>query len=136
MTNKTLTSDSVEFPVQQQLAAYNARNIDLFMQWWADDCEYYEFPSRLLARGVAQIRERHVTRFQEPNLFGNLVHRAVVGNIVIDQERVTRTFPEGPGEIDVMAIYEIVDGKIAKAWFKVGTPELRVSQVERRWEAD
>jgi hypothetical protein len=128
MTNNAPTSDSVEFPVQQQLVAYNARDIDAFMQWWADDCEYYEFPARLLARGAAQIRERHVARFQEANLFGKLVHRAAVGNIVIDQERVTRTFPEGLGEVDVIAIYEVVEGKIAKAWFKVGTPELHVGK--------
>ncbi|HTR06202.1 MAG TPA: nuclear transport factor 2 family protein [Paraburkholderia sp.] len=125
MTEKKHAPEAPEFPVQQQLDAYNARDIEAFMQWWADDCEYYEFPSRLLARGAAQVRERHVARFREPNLFGELVHRAAIGNIVIDQERVTRTFPEGPGEIDVFAIYEVVDGKIAKAWFKMGMPRLQ-----------
>jgi hypothetical protein len=34
----------------------------------------------------------------------------VFGNMVVDQERVTRTFPEGPGQIDVIAIYEIEGG--------------------------
>ncbi|MGG1948440.1 nuclear transport factor 2 family protein [Trinickia sp. NRRL B-1857] len=115
---------SAAFPVEQQLNAYNARDIDGFMQWWSDDCEYYEFPSRLLARGAAEIRERHVKRFEESNLFGRLIHRAVVGNLVVDQECVTRTFPKGPGEIDVLAIYEVSGGKIAKAWFKMGTPRL------------
>jgi len=43
----------VEMPVQRQLDAYNARDIDAFMKWWADDCLYYEFPGRLLARGAA-----------------------------------------------------------------------------------
>lgn len=124
MNDRTYPRDSAAFPVEQQLNAYNARDIDAFMQWWADDCEYYEFPSRLLASGAAQIRERHVKRFEESNLFGRLIHRAVVGNMVVDQECVTRTFPEGPGEIDVLAIYEVSDGKIAKAWFKMGTPRL------------
>lgn len=123
-TQEIPTPDAVAFPVHQQLEAYNARDIESFVQWWAADCEYYEFPSRLLAKGVEQIRERHVTRFQEANLFGKLLHRSVVGNIVIDHERVTRTFPEGPGEVEVLAIYEIADGKIAKAWFKIGTPQL------------
>jgi hypothetical protein len=124
MTADTLAADSIAFPVQQQLDAYNARDIDAFMVHWAEDCEYYEFPSRLLAQGAAQIRERHVIRFQEPNLFGKLLHRSVVGNIVIDHEQVTRTFPEGPGSIAVLAIYEVVDGRIAKAWFKMGAPRL------------
>jgi GNAT superfamily N-acetyltransferase len=114
----------IAVPVQKQLEAYNARDIDAFMQWWADDCSYYEFPSRLLAKGATEIRERHVLRFQEPNLFGRLTNRLCVANLVIDQETVTRTFPAGPGEIDVIAIYEVEDGKIAKAWFKSGSPRL------------
>jgi hypothetical protein len=118
---------SVVPPVQKQLEAYNARDIDAFMQWWADDCQYYEFPSRLLADGAAEIRERHVVRFREPNLFGRLINRLSVANLVIDQEIVTRTFPEGPGEIDVIAIYEVENGKIAKAWFKLGSPRLHSS---------
>lgn len=112
----------VTLPVRKQLEAYNARDIDAFMQWWADDCSYYEFPSRLLAKGAAEIRRRHVSRFQEPNLFGRLTNRLCVANLVVDQEIVTRTFPTGPGEVDVIAIYEVERGKIAKAWFKSGPP--------------
>jgi hypothetical protein len=118
------SSTEAEFPVQKQLEAYNTRDIDAFMQWWADDCQYYEFPSRLLASGAAEIRERHIVRFKESNLFGRLVKRISVANVVVDQEIVTRTFPDGPGEIDVVAIYEIENGKIAKAWFKFGSPRL------------
>jgi hypothetical protein len=112
-------------PVAKQLDAYNARDIDAFMACWADNAEYYEFPSRLLARGAQDIRARHLSRFEEPNLHGHLIHRGVVGNTVFDQERVTRDFPEGVGEVDVLAIYEVVDGKIARAWFKMGAPRLR-----------
>jgi hypothetical protein len=117
--------DGIELPVQKQLEAYNARNIDAFMEWWADDCQYYEFPARLVANGAEEIRERHMARFDEPNLFGRLINRISVANVVVDQETVTRTFPDGPGEIDVIAIYEIEKGKIAKAWFKMGAPRLR-----------
>ena len=118
----------VEFPVQKQLEAYNARDIEDFMQWWALDCEYYEFPSRLLASGTNEIRERHIARFSEANLSGKLVKRISVGNMVVDQEVVTRTFPDGPGEIDVVAIYEVENGKIAKAWFKMGAPRLHTAE--------
>ncbi|WP_268995441.1 hypothetical protein [Microvirga roseola] len=34
------------------------------------------------------------------------------------------TFPEGQGRVDVIAIYEVEDGRIAKAWFKTGAPVL------------
>ena len=115
------TPDTVD-PVQRQLDAYNAKDIDAFMACWANDCEYYEFPSRLLARGHVAVRARHVERFEEPNLHGTLVNRIAVANVVIDQEIVSRTYPDGPGEVDVVAIYEVTDGKIAKAWFKMGPP--------------
>jgi putative hydrolase of HD superfamily len=108
------------YPVQMQLEAYNARDIDTFMPWWADDCQYYVFPDQFVAGTAKEIRERHVERFKEPNLHGTLLHRLVMGNTVIDHETVIRTFPEGPGELDVICIYEIIGGKIAKAWFKIG----------------
>ncbi|MCX7382971.1 MAG: nuclear transport factor 2 family protein [Alphaproteobacteria bacterium] len=113
---------AIEYPVQQRLDAYNARDIAAFTPWWAADCLYFEFPDRLLARGTAEIRERHVARFREANLHGRLIKRLTVANLVVDQEIVTRTFPDSPGEVDVLAIYEITDGKISRAWFKMGLP--------------
>ncbi len=128
----TSSSAEAELPVQKQLEAYNARDIDAFMQWWAEDCEYYEFPLRLLASGAAEIRERHVTRFKEANLHGTLVKRIAVANVVVDQETVTRTFPDGPGEVDVVAIYEVEDSRIVKAWFKMGPIRLHDASELRR----
>lgn len=109
---------------QGQLDAYNAKNIDTFMTFWAEDAAVYEHPDKLLAQGHAQIRERHVLRFQEPDLHGRLVKRMVMGNMVVDQEVVTRNFPEGRGTLEVIAIYEIVAEKIVKAWFRMGPKRL------------
>jgi hypothetical protein len=110
--------------VQRQLDAYNARDIERFMACWAQDAQVFAFPDELLADGAAEIRARHVIRFQEPNLFGLLLARVSVGSLVIDHETVTRTFPEGPGRVDVIAIYEVADGRIALAWFRMGAPEI------------
>lgn len=109
-----------ETVVQKQLDAYNARDIEAFMEVWAEDAQYYAHPSTLLADGAAAIRERHVLRFQEPNLHGLLVKRVVLGNTVVDYEKVTRTFPEGPGRLHVVAIYEVTGDRISKAWFLIG----------------
>lgn len=116
-----------ELAVQGQLEAYNARDIDAFMHWWAEDCRYYEFPDRLLASGAAEVRERHAARFKEPNLHGRLIKRIAIADVVVDQEIVSRTFPDGPGEVDVIAIYEVACGRIAKAWFKMGPQRLLAS---------
>ncbi len=118
-----------EQPVHHQLEAYNARDIDAFMACWSEDCRYCEFPDRLLAQGAPAVRARHLVRFREPNLFGHLHSRTTIGNLVVDHETVTRTFPkgfgpEGPGEIDVLALYQVEDGRIAQAWFKMGPPRL------------
>ncbi|ANS42731.1 nuclear transport factor 2 family protein [Serratia inhibens] len=121
MNNKTLRPEEV---VQQQLDAYNARDIDAFMAYWAEDAQYYEHPDTLLASGKAEIRERHIARFREPSLYGERVKRMALGSMVIDQEVVTRNFPQGRGKMDVIAIYEVEQGKILKAWFKVGPCEL------------
>jgi hypothetical protein len=114
---------NAEEVVQKQLDAYNARDIDAFMSVWADDAQYFSHPANLLASGAAAIRERHVARFAEPNLRGSLIRRVALGNTIVDHERVTRTFPEGPGIVEVVAIYEVRDGKIASAWFIVGPRE-------------
>lgn len=121
MNSKTVRPEEI---VQQQLDAYNARDIDAFMAYSADDALYYQHPDTLLARGKGEIRERHIARFQEPSLYGERIKRMVVENLVIDQEVVTRNFPQGRGKMDVIAIYEIEQGKIAKAWFKIGPCEL------------
>lgn len=107
-----------------QLEAYNARDIDSFIDLWAHDSRYYLFPDELLAVGLDQIRQRHIERFKEPDLHGKLLSRIVVGNMVVDHERVTRNFPEGKGEVEVLCIYEVSDALISKAWFKMGERQL------------
>lgn len=128
VTFGTRLPSKAELAVQGQFEAYNARDIDAFMRWWAEDCRYYAFPDQLLASGAAAIRERHLARFREPNLHGRLVKRIAVANVVVEQEVVTRTFLDGPGEVDVVAIYEVDGGKIANAWFKMGLPRLHPAE--------
>ena len=115
---------AMEQVVKKQLDAYNAKDIDLFMTCWADDALYYEFPDTLLASGAVAIRERHLVRFREPDLFGKLISRTVLHNKVVDFELVSRTFPDGPGHIDALCIYEVAGDKIIKAWFVMGKPVL------------
>jgi hypothetical protein len=110
--------------VQRQLDAYNARDVDALLATYADDAQTFEHPSKLLAGGSVQLRERFRVRFQEPNLHATLIKRVVMGNIVVDHEKVTRTFPEGPGTLELLMIYDVQNGRIAKAWSIVGTKML------------
>lgn len=110
--------------VQRQLAAYNARDLDTLMAIYADDAAMYEHPDQLLAQGTAALRERFAARFREPNLHAMLLHRIVAGALVLDHERVTRTFPEGPGEIELVMTYEVQAGRIVRAWIITGAKKL------------
>jgi hypothetical protein len=102
--------------VQRQLDAYNARDVDALVATYATDAELFEHPAKSLARGAVALRERFAARLQEPNLHAALQRRIVMGNFVIDHELVTRTFPEGPGTLEVVMIYEVRDGRIANSW--------------------
>ena len=65
-----------------------------------------------------------MARFEEPNLHATLLNRIVSGLFVVDHEKVTRTFPEGPGEIDLVMIYEVNGARISKAWSIAGAKHI------------
>ncbi|MCW5557229.1 MAG: nuclear transport factor 2 family protein [Verrucomicrobiae bacterium] len=114
------TSTDPAAVVQRQLDAYNARDVDALLATYAEDAQMFEHPSKLLASGTEELRERFVTRFQEPNLRAILPSRTVMGQMVVDYEEVLRAFPEGKGKIRLLMIYDVQDGRIAKAWSIVG----------------
>ena len=118
------SNPSPEQVVQRQLDAFNAKDLAALMATYAENAEQFEHPSKLLASGAAEIRSRFEVRLKEPNLHAQLVKRMVCGNTVIDQEIVTRTFPEGTGRIELVAIYEVKSDQIAKAWFISGAKKL------------
>lgn len=124
MSNTPNTPISPEAVVQKQLDAFNARDLDALINTYAGDARLFEHPATLLVSGSTQLRERFALRFQEPNLHAHLVGRIVMGRFVVDHERVTRTFPEGPGTIELIATYEVFEGKIINAWFLTGPKTL------------
>lgn len=110
--------------VQRQLDAYNARDVAALMDIYADDVQAFEHGGKLVASSSAQLGANLAIRFQEPNLHAHLINRIVCGNLVIDHEEVTRTFPEGTGRLEMVAMYEVQDGRIVRAWFKFGDKTL------------
>ena len=110
--------------VQAQLDAYNAKDIDALMRTYAPDAEQFTLHGERIAKGHEQLRPRFLLRFEEPDLYARLLSRVVVGNIVTDSELITRNFPEGPGAIEMLCIYEVVDGHIQRASFAVGEKTL------------
>jgi hypothetical protein len=110
--------------VQAQLDAYNARDLEAFLATYVDGAQLFEHPSKLLASGIAQLRERYAARFAEPDLHAEIIQRMVMGNIVVDHEKVKRNFPSGKGTLEAIAMYEVRGSRISRVWFIFGPPIL------------
>ena len=106
--------------VQRQLDAYNAKDIAAWLSTYAPDAEQYNLHGERLARGHEELKARIVARFEEPDLHASLRSRMALGNVVVDAEEITRNFPEGRGTIEMLCIYEVINGHIAKASFALG----------------
>lgn len=106
--------------VQAQLDAFNAKDVDALMSTYALDAEQFALHGERLAKGHDELRPRYLARFEEPDLFARLISRTVTGNIVIDVELITRNFPEGLGTLEMLCIYEVVNGRIQRVSFASG----------------
>jgi putative hydrolase of HD superfamily len=106
--------------VQAQLDAFNAKDVEALMRTYVPNAEQFALHGERLAKGHEELRPRYMTRFEEPDLFARLLSRTVMGNIVADLELITRNFPEGLGTLEMLCIYEVVDGRIQRASFAPG----------------
>jgi len=100
--------------VQQQLEAYNYQDIDMFLETYSDDVKLYNFPNQLISEGKDQMRKTYSKLFDDtPDLYAEIENRTVIGNKVIDKEKVT----VNGNTIYAVAIYEVEDGLIKKVTF-------------------
>lgn len=113
-TETSTDSRAIEAIVQKNLDAYNARDIDAFMDDYADDVKLYAYPNTLQTEGKTAMRNSYKDWFQRtPDLRAFVKKRIVIGNKVIDEEQVTAN-----GKIiEAVAIYEVENGKIIKVTF-------------------
>jgi hypothetical protein len=109
-------SPTAEQLAQQQLDAYNKRDIEAFLVPYSDSVTVYAFPEKLLYKGKAIMRQQYADMFKNtPDLFCDLQKRMVLKNTVIDHEKVT--FNKNQPPLFAIAIYTIEKGKIAKVHF-------------------
>ncbi len=111
--NKNTTSNP-ETIVNNQLEAYNRRDIDEFNKTYTKDVKLYEFPENITSNGIDELEKRYQVIFQKvPDLNAEIMNRIVLGNKVIDKEKATingKTYY-------AIAIYEVDDGLISKVTF-------------------
>ena len=106
----------IEDPVQRQLDAYNAHDLERFLAEYTDDVRVFRPPAtEPVLSGKEAFGEHYArNRFTLPNLHARLVNRIVSGNIVVDHEQITG-LPEP--NLAAVAVYEVVGDKIRTVWF-------------------
>lgn len=111
----SLLTVTPETLVQQQLNAYNARNMEAFLAPYSDSVELFEFPSIPYSKGKDEMRKAYTGMFdQVKELHCQVTERIVEGNTVIDHEYVTGF---GGQTLKAIAVYKIEKGKIQKVYF-------------------
>ena len=103
--------------VDDQLEAYNDRDIVKFLSCYTENVEVYMLEQgKMITDGKDQLHEVMSAAFKAtPNAKTTLISRITQNNLVVDHEKITG---HEPGKaILTVAIYEIVDNKIAKVWF-------------------
>jgi hypothetical protein len=101
--------------VQEQLEAYNARDLERFAATYSADVRIWRMPATDPSIvGQAELRETYAKRFASPGLHAEIVNRIVIGNKVIDHERVVGIEAH---PVEAVAVYEVADGLIRAVWF-------------------
>lgn len=119
MTNTTIQTTPEQL-IQQQLEAYNSKDISAWLACYHPDAVQLDFHGTVLARGHDEMQLRISQRFSEADLHAQLLKRIVMGEWVIDHELIQRNFPEGRGQVELLCSYQVKQGLIVKALFQFG----------------
>lgn len=110
--------ETPEQVVQRQVNAYNDRNLERFAACFADDVVVGELGASGAVermRGKENLRQRWGALFDAaPELHCEITNRIVNRDVVIDHERVTGI--PGRDVVRAIAVYRVVDGRIASVW--------------------
>jgi imidazolonepropionase-like amidohydrolase len=110
----TLIKETPLALVQRQLNAYNARNLEAFLEPYAEDVEVYMFPDKLQYKGKEEMRKQYAFFKNVPDLHCEIKERIIQGNTIIDKESVLGV---GAKPVEATAIYQVENNKIKKVYF-------------------
>ena len=101
--------------VQRQVEAYNSHDLDAFAATYSDNIQMFRLPATQPSiTNKAELLEFYgANRFMAPNLHAEILSRIVLGNKIIDHERITG-LPNSPFECVV--IYEVQNDLIQRVW--------------------
>ena len=101
-------------PIDEQLAAYNARDLERFLACYAPDVLVEDGSGTVLGQGIDAMRAAYSALFAgSPDLHADVLNRIRAGDFVIDEERVTG-MPGSSEPVHAAVVYRLSDGQIAQ----------------------
>jgi hypothetical protein len=103
--------------IDQQVVAYNARDLEGFVDCYAADARILDGSGTVMAEGHEGLRQMYAPLFESsPDLHAEITNRIQIGTWVIDDERTTGfVLPGYPTALRAVVVYHVVDGKIAQS---------------------
>lgn len=103
--------------VQDQVEAYNARDLDRFLSCYSPDAVVEDGAGTVMMQGHDAMRGMYGALFsQSPDLHVEIPRRIHVGQWVIDEEHITGFTLEGfPPAFTAAVAYQVTNGTIARA---------------------
>ena len=115
----SLTPRTPTAVVQQGANAFNAHDLDGFLDAFASDVQVYVHPDSLVMEGRAALRAQYEETFRTADqLHVRVHHTAPMGNTVVLHETIVGA--PGAGRDEQVVLYRVTDGAIDRVWIVEG----------------
>lgn len=100
--------------IDEQLLAYNARDLERFLAAYSSEVVIEDGEGNLLLKGLDQMRSRYRALFEaSPELNCQVTSRLRIGKYVVDEEQLTG-YQRSPEPVRAVVIYRVDSDKIAQ----------------------
>jgi hypothetical protein len=100
--------------IDAQIAAYRDRDLEQFLGYYSPGVVIRDLAGNVLMGGLDVMREQYGQLFRDsPQLQVDILSRMVIGEYVIDEERVTGfNLPGFPAVVHSVVVYQVAEDKI------------------------
>jgi uncharacterized protein (TIGR02246 family) len=109
-------SQAANVVVDQQIEAFQARDVERFLSHFSDDASVVVFDGTAMFPDKQAMREQYGKLFADsPDLSATIASRMIAGDFVVDEEQLSGFHFGGmPTEMTALAVYRVTGGKISR----------------------
>ncbi|MCX6519775.1 MAG: nuclear transport factor 2 family protein [Actinobacteria bacterium] len=100
-----------DHPVNRQLAAYNAHDLDGFIACFHPTCRLMSADGTVRAEGPEQLHAAYIPVFAISGRHAVILDRIVLGDWVVDHEEISN---EAGERFEALVTYRLADGEIVE----------------------